>query len=276
MSVVEHLASTTDDEDWLRVVTTETQAIFSQSGIGGTLFRNQFGHPIAGVYSGFLAPEFSQSILTDETPWVNGRAARSIAAGKPAILPTPERNLNAYLAAAQVGLHMHMFLFDWLGGHAAEVTYKLRAALAQDLVNRYCGAPIRYITVEARAVYREEAERTGFRVFRTYPGEETCLMLADIQAFEDHMIPTLMALLKRDRPRLKLSPTYRRLLYFHQRGYTDEEIADALGLSRSSMKTYWDRIFTVFCEVIDFGPNGSKRRAVSAYLQLHPEECWPC
>jgi len=274
-SVSEHLGTTTEDSAWLELVTHELRSIFSQNGVGGTVFRNQFGRTVACVYSAFLDPEFSQEILVEDTPWVNARAASRIAAGAPTILPTPERNLARFLSATGQGLHLHLFVFDWLGGHEADMTYKLRTALAQDLVSRYCGAPIRYITVEAKPVYQDEAERSGFRVFRRYAGEDTCLMLADVHAFDNHMVPTLMSLLVRGRPQLRLSAMYRRVLYFHQRGYTDDEIAEVLGLSRSTMKTYWDRIFTALGEVIDFPAQGSKRRAVSSYLQLHPEECWP-
>lgn len=271
----EYLHDLGADLDWVRIVLEESDAIFAQSGIGGLQLRNERRKIVGTYFGGFLAPEFSDDILQDPEPWIKARAFRAIRAGRPAILPTPERDLEGFADAARRGLHLHIFGFDWLGGFEEDVTYRLRATLANDIVERYHGAPVRMVTVEATGGYIEESEQAGFRVLRRYAGERCAFLIADAESLNVVKTPMHMALFKRTPPRLKLSPVYRRVLYFHARGYSDDEIAKAVGLSRKSIKTYWDRIFTSFEEVVSFGHSGSKRRAVSAYLRLHPEEMWP-
>lgn len=271
--------ATQTDVKWAAQVERQLLALWETGGLFGVVLDDERG--LQGLaLAGFLEEEFERTILTMPKPYVGLVALEWLAEGRSPLLPGLDVDPEpAARMAAEVGLHLHFFEFNWEGPRIGPEAFAPRALLSQAVQERYVGCRLRVMTVEAHFEAIDLLETGGWAIFNPYPimpDDDTVAILGVNPELADRSSnPWLLQAFAHGLPVVPLSHRQRRILFHFRNGLSDDEIAERVFLSPKSMKTNWDRIFEAFETLPGFPFGRSKRRAVQEYLRSHPEEAWP-
>jgi len=269
-----------DDRTWIpAAVETEADLWKGAAVTGVSLAERATQRVLALANWGFLTPETSAEVLACDgyaNEVFRSRLRRGLAVTHPDLDKDPGPFARE---AANGGVHLHLFHFDYAGSPEGIDSLRSRAMLAEAWASRVIGAHIRLISVQAIGKsYVDQLDAAHFRTFTrsVLDGKAVALMGCTV---DDAVAPSnamLIRLLSSCPPRIPLSHKQRSILYYFNRGLTDPEIASKVFLAANSMKTSWDRIFQAFAaQDPAFDGEREKRKALRSYLHLHPEEMWP-
>lgn len=177
-------------------------------------------------------------------------------------------------------------VFVWLGYEndveGAEASTSLRSRVVNAHIDMYVGNRTRRLTIESDdEVTLRRFRGYGYRPIRVRDGK-TILSVHRDEALQGNDLVS-QRLFAYDPPVLGFTAAQRDILLLARQGYTDHEIATALGKSQDSVKKRWAGIYARFSQVfpgrLPISGDGSrgveKRRTLLAYLRDRPEELRP-
>lgn len=250
----------------------EYDALWATGGLFGVVLKRE-EEPILQFATAILDPKFSREYLAGGD-WGGPLAVRYLESGRRAILPDLDDNPRpAALAAADGGLHVHLFRCHWVPGLDPEDELRARGMAAPAFLRLLQGARLQLLTVEVSQEWRPLALEAGLQVIRDGGKEETAIFGVDRSSVLRAGNVSLETAFAAPPPNLALGHLARRVLYHFRLGRDDAEIAARTGRSPRSMKTTWSRIFELVEPAL--GPYGDRWVALRAFLEIHPEECWP-
>lgn len=247
--------------------------------------------------SGFVTEDFIGEYLTAPTPYPSMALLDRVRAGDRSVL-LDEAGVGAANAGGglnQMTVYYGQLVKDPRDPRCREMlpaTHKLHREV-------HGGYRMRRFLQDEWSANEEVFVYAGYRVITRFPEGTPCpaglpplrsprtlIGLTEAEAAKELPGSTVSFLFEHTPPRLALSRAQRRLLRHAAAGFTDKDIAEALGLSPNTLKATWRDIYAQFDERLAFvlscesagkasqrGPE--KRRRAIAYLQDHPEEMRP-
>jgi len=177
-------------------------------------------------------------------------------------------------------------IFLWTGYEGDEAptaaTVSLRSRVVAAYNDVFSGNRVRRISVESED---ERLHRRflgyGYSVIRQQRGK-TLLSFSRDEAFAGTEISS-QRFFSYDPPVLGFTTAQRDILLLARQGFTDQEVAAALGKSADSVKKRWSGIYARFAQIfpgrLPLAGDGSrgmeKRRTLLSYLRDRPEELRP-
>lgn len=177
-------------------------------------------------------------------------------------------------------------IFLWVGyesdGQPTAATVSLRSRVVAAYNDLYAGNRVHRVTVESsdeRLLHRFTGY--GYKVLREQDGK-TVMSMNQEDALAGAEISS-QRLFSYDPPVLGFTAAQRDILLLARQGFTDQEVAAALGKSADSVKKRWSGIYARFAQVFpgrlpsagDGSRGMEKRRTLLAYLRDRPEELRP-
>lgn len=234
----------------------------------------------AGV---FVRPDFMTAEIANPRPGLNARIIASVARGRPVLLSLPE----IARGNAGAGLDVVNLIGSWLQtGLSAEELAMINGLLAASFLEAHRGYRLHRIIRELPCEAELDVVRPLFRVIHMAVASRRWIaLLTKDEAFRSpHSMACLMFQYRE--PELRLSQAHQQLLLAALKMQTDDELANALGLTLPAVKQRWrsvfERIEQVKPELVvglaadkRAGRGRQKRHHVLSYLQVHPEELRP-
>lgn len=243
----------------------------------------------------FVKGAFADAALAEPEPGLNARIVRSVDCGCPVILN------DSQIRAANTfgGLDVVVLCGTWLQEiRSSEQTHRIRTVLAGSFMEVHAGYRIKRLLVELASA-RDIDYATGSGIWRIASAYENFYKrnaentwsrgrkLAVIETSDAWRSRASVAgpLFDYHAPQLGLREADQRLLTAALPGLTDEELAEQLNTSVSSVKKRWvtlfDRVAKVRPDLLgeakgEEGQRGrQKRHRIVAYVRQHPEELRP-
>jgi len=245
----------------------------------------------------FVSEAFVRRVTRGDRPWVNVQATRPMADGSWPLL-TPAQVRQAHAGVGLFALITRWRRADTLqSGDEKRQVHTFMDAAFQALTRGY-----RYREVLLEAI-GDEARRQAWEAGFAERADYADFYCANPPAPPDDGRPYLMGITREEAaaregclmghfftalpPRLGLSPGEQELLFRCLQDESDEEIANALGITPSAVKKRW---LTVYARVAEKAPSllpergpdaderargPEKRRRLLRYLREHPEELRP-
>ncbi len=177
-------------------------------------------------------------------------------------------------------------IFLWTGYNGDEAptaaTVSLRSRVVAAYNDIFSGNRVRRISVESEDErLHQRFQGYGYSIIRQQRGK-VLLSFSRDEAFAGTEISS-QRFFSYDPPVLGFTSAQRDILLLARQGYTDQEVAAALGKSADSVKKRWSGIYARFAQVfpgrLPSAGEGSrgmeKRRTLLSYLRDRPEELRP-
>ena len=231
----------------------------------------------------FVSNDFVEAELKQMRPGTNSRLIADIARGQPVI----PRDCELCPGVAKDGADMVLLGGNYLKtGLTEQHMREAQMLLPTAFVELFTGFRLNRILCETLSEgEREFNESSGvWRTLQKFPNERALMLLTRKDAFS--VSGSLAAILfAYEPPTLGLKDTEKELLAAALRGGTDNEIADRLHISQSSIKKRWQAVFDRVADTrADLLPENAdrgaargpqKRHRILTFVRTHPSELRP-